>query len=139
MGKTHLMRHNGSVDCKLMWNRRTYTPRVAVILSEKRFGLVGRDITHVNQINHNQLEDLNLNALLPSVKDQLATIELEPDAKPMCCRVRDVPLAFQEQVKKEMAKLEAHGIIETVEPGGVMNASPVVWQRKMVWISSTMR
>ena len=49
---------------------------------------------------------------------------------PSFCRARKAPRALQAQVKKELAKLEAEGIIAPVEPGGVKNASPVVWQRK---------
>ena len=37
---------------------------------------------------------------------------------------------MEDQVKIELAKLQVQGIIAPVDPGGVMNASPVVWQRK---------
>ena len=35
---------------------------------------------------------------------------------------------MEDQVKIELAKIQAKGIIAPVDPGGVMNASPVVWQ-----------
>ena len=37
---------------------------------------------------------------------------------------------MEAQVKIELAKLQAQGFIGPVDPGGVMIASPVVWQRK---------
>ena len=37
---------------------------------------------------------------------------------------------MEDQVKIHLAKLQAQGFIAPVDPGGVMNASPVVWQRK---------
>ena len=49
--------------------RRVYTYWVAVVENEKRFSLIGRGITYVNQIN--QLEYLKLIAPLRAVKSQL--------------------------------------------------------------------
>ena len=37
---------------------------------------------------------------------------------------------MEDQVNIELAELQAQGIIAPVDPGGVMNALPVVWQRK---------
>ena len=37
---------------------------------------------------------------------------------------------MEAQVEIELAKLQAQEIIAPVSPGGVMIASPVVWQRK---------
>ena len=67
--------------------------------------------------------------VLPALEGVKATIKLKPDAKPVFCRARKVPLAMEDQVKIELTKLQGQGIIASVDPGGVMNASTVVWQR----------
>ena len=67
---------------------------------------------------------------MPAIKGVEATIKLKPDAKPVFGRARKVPLAMEDQVKIELSKLQAQVNIATVDPGGVLNASPVVWQRK---------
>ena len=54
-----------------------------LIESERQFGLIGQDITQINQIN--QLEDLNFIGPLPALKGQPARMKLKPDAKPMFC------------------------------------------------------
>ena len=40
----HLMRHEGSLGCEIIWNGRTYTHRIAVIQSEKHLSLIGRKV-----------------------------------------------------------------------------------------------
>ena len=100
---------------------------VGVIESEKEFGLIGRDVTQVDSVHSSSVTDVKF---LPAVKGVKATIKLKPDAKPVFCRARKVPLAMETQVKAELEKLQEQGIIAPVEPGGVMNALPVVWQRK---------
>ena len=122
------MGHEGSIDSGIPWKRCKCTHRVAGIKVEKYCRLNGRDLTHINQIN--QLEDSSLTASLLPVKGQPATMKLKADAKTMFCRIRKVPLALQDQVKKELAKLESQGIIELAEPSGVTNASPVVMAKK---------
>ena len=107
--------------------KKIHSIDVAVIESEKEFGLIGRDVTRVDHIHNASLSDV---IVLPAIKGVKATIKLKPDAKRVFCRARKVPLAMEDQVKIELAKLRAQGIIAPVDPGGVMNASPVVWQRK---------
>ena len=67
---------------------------------------------------------------MPAIERVKATIKPETDAKPVFCRALKVPLAMETQVKNELMKLQAQGIIAPVDPGGVMNTSQVVWQRK---------
>ena len=78
----------------------------------------------VDHIHNASLSDIKV---LPAIEGVKATIKLTPDAKPVFCRVRKVPLAMEDQVKIELGKLQAQRIID---PGGVMNASSVMWQRK---------
>ena len=108
--------------------KKIHSVDVAVIESQKEFGKIGRDVTRVDHIHNTSLSDVKV---LPAIKGVKATIKLKPDAKPVFCRARKVPLAMEDdQVKIELAKLQTQGIIAPVDPGGVMNASPVVWQRK---------
>ena len=117
----------GHLKCEIPWEKKIHSVDVAVIESEKDFGLIGRDVTRVDHIHNASLSDVKV---LPAISGNKATIKLKPDTKPDFLRARKVPLAMEDQVKIELAKLQAQGIIAPVDPGGVMNASPVVWQRK---------
>ena len=129
------MLYLGHLKCEIPWEKKIHTVDVAVIESEKEFGLIGRDVTRVDHIHNASLYDVKV---LPAIKGVKATINLKPDAKPVFCRARKVPLAMEDQVKIELAKLQAQGIIAPVDPGGVMNASPDVWQRKKDGSSSAL-
>ena len=48
----------------------------------------------------------------------------------MFCKARKIPLPLQDRVKEKLETMVRQGILEPVQPGGVTNASPVVWQRK---------
>ena len=50
----------------------------------------------------------------------------------MLCKARKVPLPLQDQVTEKLEQMVRQGILEPVQPGGVTNASPVVWQRKKI-------
>ena len=68
---------------------------------------------------------------MPVIKLVKVAIKLMPDAKLVFfCRARKFPLTMEAQVKIELAKLRAQKINATVDPGGVVNASPVSWQGK---------
>ena len=119
----HRMLYIGHLKCEIPWEKKIHSVDVAVIESEKEFGLIGRDVTRVDHIHNASLSDVKV---LPAIKGVKATTKLKPDAKPVFCRARKVPPAMEDQVKIELAKLQAQGIIAPVDPGGVMNASPVV-------------
>ena len=48
----------------------------------------------------------------------------------MICKARKIPLPLQDKVTEKLEQMVRQGILEPVQPGGVTNASPVVWQRK---------
>ena len=123
----HRMLFLGHLNCEIPWEKKIHSVDVAVNEPEKEFGLIGRDVTSVDHIHNVSLFDVKV---LLAVKGVKAIIKLKPDAKPVFCRARKVLLAMEDQVKIELAKLQARGIIAPVNPGGAMNASPVVWQRK---------
>ena len=93
--------------------------------SEKEFGLIDRDVTHVDHIQNASLSDVKV---LPAIKDVEDTINLKPDAKPVFCRARKVPHAMEP--RSILILRNFRHILAPVDPGGVMNASTVVWQRK---------
>ena len=111
------MRHEGSLDCEMVWKGRTYTCRVAVLESEKRFGSTGRDITQINYIN--QSGDVNFIAPLPAVKGQFATMKLKPDAKLLFFVLGMSHLPHRIKSKRNIT-LEAQEIMESVELHGTI-------------------
>ena len=57
-------------------------------------------------------------------------MKLIPGSQPMFCKAREIPLPLQDRVKEKLETMVRQGILEPVQPGGVTNASPVVWQRR---------
>ena len=47
----------------------------------------------------------------------------------MFCKARKMPLPLQDKVTENLERMVRQGILEQVQPRGVTNASPVVWQR----------
>ena len=96
--------------------------------SDKKFGLLGRDIRDIlPQEGVNAVSDERL----PAVKGCKAHVKLIPGSQPMFCKARKMPLPLQDRVKEKLETMVRQGILEPVQPGGVTNASPVVWQQ--VW------
>ena len=81
-------------------------------MSEKEFGLIGRDVTRVDHNHNASLSDVKISPVIKGVK---ATMKLMHDAKPVFCRAQKVPLAMEDQVKIELAKLQAQGIIALIQ------------------------
>ena len=115
----------GSLTCDVEWNGSKYRQQqLAVVQSDKKFGLLGRDILPQEGINAVSDERL------PAVKGYKAHVKLIPGSQPMFCKARKIPLPLQDRVKEKLETMVRQGILEPVQPGGVTNASPVVWQRK---------
>ena len=94
------------------------------MLSDKEFGLLGRDLLAKHGVNNITAEHL------PAVKGYNAHVKLIPGTQPMFCKARKIPLLLQDKVTEKLKQMVRQGILEPVQPGGVNNASPVVWQRK---------
>ena len=92
--------------------------------SDKKFGLLGRDILPQEGINAVSDERL------PAVKGYKAHVKFIPGSQPMFCKARKIPLPLHDRVKDKLETMVRQGILEPVQTGGVTNASPVVWQRK---------
>ena len=68
---------------------------------------------------------------LPAVKGYKVLVKLIPgNSQPMICKARKIPLPVQDRVKEKLETMVRQGFLEPVQPGGVKNASTVVWQRK---------
>ena len=121
----HQLTFLGSLTCDVEWNGSKYRQQqLAVVQSDKNFGLLGRDILPQEGINAVSDERL------PAVKGYKAHVKLIPGSQPMFCKARKIPLPLQDRVKEKLETMVRQGILEPVQPGGVTNASPVVWQRK---------
>ena len=115
----------GLLTCDVEWSRSKYKQQqLAVVQSEKKFGLLGRDILPPEDINAVSDERL------PAVKGYKAHLKLIPGSQPMFCKARKISLPLQDRVKEKLETRVRKGILEPEQPGGVTNASPVVWQRK---------
>ena len=115
----------GLLTCDVEWSRSKYRQQqLAVVQSNKKFGLHGRDILPPEGINAVSDERL------PAVKGYKVHVKLIPGSHPMFCKDRKIPLPLQYRVKEKLETMVRKGILETEQRGGVTNASPVVWQRK---------
>ena len=114
-----------SLTCDVEWNGSNFRQQqLAVVQSDKKFGLLGRDILPQESINAVSDERL------PAVKGYKAHVKLIPGSQPKFCKARKIPLPLQDRVKEKLETMVRQGILEPVQPVGVTNASPVVWQRK---------
>ena len=115
----------GSLTCDVERNGSKYRQQqLSVVQSDKKFGLLGRDILPQKGIN------AVIDERLHAVKGYKAHVKLIPGSQPMFCKSRMIPLPLQDTVKEKLETMVRQGILEPVQPGGVTNASPVVWQRK---------
>ena len=48
----------------------------------------------------------------------------------MFCKARKIPLPLQYKVTEKLEQMVRYGILDSVQPRGFINASPVVWHRK---------
>ena len=116
----------GPLTCDVEWNgSRLPQKQLAFVLSDKEFGLFGRDLLS----KHNGVKNITAEHL-PAVKVYKAHVKLIPGTQPMFSKARKIPLGHQDNVTEKMEQMVRQGIFEPVQPGGVTNASPVVWQRK---------
>ena len=114
----------GSLTCDVEWNGTKYRQQqLAVVQSDKKFGLLGRDILPQKGIKAVSDERL------PAVKGNKAHVKLIPGSQPMFCKARKIALPLLDRVKEKLQTMVRRGILEPVQPSGVTNASPVVWQR----------
>jgi len=105
-------------------SQRTVT--LTVVQAQKTYGLLGRDLLSSSTFDVQAIDD----AFLPALKGIKASMRLKPDAQPIFCGARKVPIAIKDAVEQEIRRLVKIGILEPCPSGGVENASPVVWVKK---------
>ena len=95
----------GSLTCDVEWNGSKYKQlHPAVVLPDKKFGLLGRDILPQEGINAVSDERL------PAVKGDKAHVKLIPGSQPMFCKARKIPLPLQDRVKEKLETMVRQGI-----------------------------
>ena len=116
----------GSLTCDVECNGSGLTEKkqLAVVQSDKEFRLLGRVLLPKHGVKNITAEHL------PAEKGYKAHVKRIPGAQPMFCKARKIALPLQDKVTEKLEQMVRQGILEPVQPGGVTNAYPVVWQRK---------
>ena len=109
---------------KSHFNGKYRQQHLAVVQWDKKFGLLGRDILPQEGIN--AVSDKRL----PAVKGYKAHDKVIPGSQSIFCKARKILLPLRDRVEEKLETMVRQVILEPVQPGGVTNASPVVWQRK---------
>ena len=116
---------NASGNRDVEWNgSRLIKKQLAVVQSDKEFGLRGRDLL----FKHGEKNITTKH--LPAVKGYKAHMKLIPGSKPMFCKAKKIPQPLQDKVTEKLEQMVGQGIFEPEQPGVVNNGSPVVRQRK---------
>ena len=125
----HIMATRSKMSSVIKHNGKFILGDIVVVESAKPFGLLGRNFLTDEIPQQLNIHSNKQSQQLPTIKGVKATVELADNARPQYCRARPVPLALEDQVEKELCRLENLGIITPIS-GGVDNCSPVVWVRK---------
>ena len=123
----HKIKYLGAFFSTVLYKKQVNL-NIAVVDADRNFGLLGRDKLKNSKYFFERCFKSEVSEKLPTVKCGKTSIKLKPDAKPMFCAARKVPLALERKVKKTIDELL--GILEPVETGGVDNCSPVVCLKK---------
>ena len=123
----------GSLTCDVEWNGSKYEQQLAVVQSDKKFGLLGRDIPPHEGIN--AVSD----ARLPAVKGYKEHVKLIPGSQPMFCKASKISLLLQDRVKEKLETMVRQGILEPVQPGGGHKCVTSSVAAEGKWSSETMR
>ena len=93
----HQLTLPGSLTCDVECNgSKNRQQQLAVVQSDKKFGLLGRDIIPQEAIS------AVIDERLPAVKGYKAHVKLIPGSQPMFCRARKIPLPLQDRVKEKV-------------------------------------
>ena len=123
----HKMKYLGAFFSTVFYINKELNVNIAVVDADRNFGLLGRDIINNSKKSIDRCVKAEASEKLPTVKGALASVKLKPDAKPMFCAARKVPLPLERKVNKTIDELLLLETLKPVEAGGVDNCSPVVW------------
>ena len=124
------IKYLGAFFSTVFYNNKELNVNIAVVDADRNFGLLGRDILNNSNESIEGCFKAEVSEKLPTVKGAKASIKLKPDAKPMFCAARKVPLPLERKTNKTIDELMLLEILELVEAGGVDDCSPVVWVKK---------
>ena len=125
----HRMKPVGELHAFLQYDNDGVKASITVVASSKSYGLLGRDLLSHFQSSR-RMEDINSAAaeptlqLLPAMKIDPVTIEIDDPSKLMFAKARPVPLPMLDKVKQHLKELEQRGIIKPVSRSRY--SSPVV-------------
>ena len=118
----------GVLEGVIEYNKRFELMSIIVVLSDKTFGLIGRDQLAVNTVHSITLEEKD--ERLGAIRNIKASLQVKENTCPIFHNARTIPLPLQEEANKEIKRMEKMGIITEIEAGGSEWASPVVISRK---------
>ena len=124
----HVISTAGEFTARLFTHDKYQDASLIVVNTTKNFGLIGNDllssgINYMISLNH-----IEKAQYIPPITGVIAKMELKHDAKSVFIKARPVPVALQDKVHQELARLEEMGVITPIEFAD--NASPVVWVKK---------
>ena len=94
-----------SLTCEVEWNGSRLTQKqLAVVQSDKEFGLLGRNLLPKHGVNNITAEHL------PAVKGCKAHVKLIPGTQPMFCKARKIPLPLLDKVTEKLDQMVGQGI-----------------------------
>ena len=126
----HKMNYLGAFFSTVFYNNKELNVNIAVVDADRNFGLLGRDIINNSKEPIDRCFKAEASEKLPIVQGAKASIKMKPDAKPMFCAARKVPLPLERKVNKTIDEFLLLVIPKPFEAGGVDNCSPVVWVKK---------
>ena len=108
----HIMNNLGKFTASIELDGKYLLADLEVIDSRKTFRLLGRDLSWSScDMSHVVATPAQVDNCLPAIKGVKARMELLKDAKRMFCRARPVPLALEDEIGRELDRLESQGII----------------------------
>ena len=116
----------GSLTSEVEWNGSKLTQKqLAVVQSDKEFGLLGRDLLPKHDVKNITTEHL------PAVKGYKAHVKLIPGSQPMFCKARKIPLRLQDKVTEKLEQMVTQGILKPVQQESLMHLQWCGRERKV--------
>ena len=94
------MKYLGAFFSTVFYNNKEPNVNIAVVDADRNFGLLERNIINNSKESIERCFKAEVFEKLPTVKGAKGSIKLKPDAKPMFCAARKVPLPLERKVNK---------------------------------------
>ena len=99
------------LSSQVFYNNKEFNVNIAVVDADRNFGLLGRDIINNSKESIERCFKAEASKKLPTMKSTKVSIKLKPDAEPMFCAARKVPLPLEQKVNKTIDELLLLGIL----------------------------